>query len=94
MSKTQDEKLSRLEPLYFLLSCFAIALLIFGLRFIDIYFEGVIRQRYTNYVDWLWAVLIAGFFGAFMIGGLLLAFPLAALEKSKLVRRAKKILGL
>ncbi len=94
MSNNQDEKFSRLEPLWFLLACVAIALLFFGLRFVDITFEDAIRQRYTSDIAWVWAALTAVFYGALMIAGLLFFFPVALLEKSKLVRRAKKILGL
>jgi hypothetical protein len=90
----QDEKFSRLEPLWFLLACLAIALLFFGLRFVDITFENAIRQRYTSDYAWLLSALTALLYGTLMVGGLLFFFPIALLEKSKLVRRAKKIFGL
>jgi hypothetical protein len=89
-----EEKFSRLEPLWFVLSCLAIALLLFGLRFVDITFEDAIKQTYVSGSDQLWATLTAVVYGSLMIAGLLFFFPVALLEKSKLVRRTKKVLGL
>jgi len=92
--KKENAKISPLEPLWFFLACLAIALLFFCLRFIDIYYEGVIKQTYTSTLGWVWAAAQAVFLGSLAIGGLLLAFPQAVLKRSILVRRAKKLLGL
>ena len=104
MSEKNKNDDSWRNALRFWLACVALSAFLFGLRFIDHYFESTIdgtasefAQRFSTlsgWANWTIGMSITVFYGSFMIGALILAFPWALLEKNKLMKRAKNLAGL
>ncbi len=87
------------------LGCFALSAILFAIQFILLYFQSVITGNSSTYVastvkslsswvDWTAGVLIAVFFGALMIGALIVVIPWDLFEKTRTMRRAKKLANL
>ena len=87
------------------LACAALSAILFGVQYILLYFQSVINgsssayvassvKSLSSWVDWTIGVGIAVFFGALMVGVLILVIPWDLLEKTAAMRRGKKLAGL
>jgi len=87
------------------LACLTLSAIMFGVQFVLIYFQNVINgtsstysqsvvKSVSSYADWTIGVAIAVFFGALMIGALILVIPWELLEKTAKMRRGKRLAGL
>jgi hypothetical protein len=87
------------------MACVTLSGIMFGVQFVLVYFQNVINgttstygqsvvKSASSYVDWTIGVFIAVFFGALMIGALILVIPWKLLEETATMRRGRKLGGL